>query len=222
MAIVMPDTLTKYITPANEAKKTGSTIMGKDDFLKMLFTQLKYQDPQNPVDDREFAAQLAQFSSLEQMTNMSTALSDLKTVMEQQGKFSLLQAVGKKGLVQGDALVPDAAGNRSGIIALGQSAAAVNVAVTDANGNPVRYFPLGSQAAGQILFNWDGKLADGTQAPAGDYRFTVQALDEQGKDIATTQYFEGTITGMTLEDDPTAYIGDIPVPFSKILRVKGT
>ncbi|MGI6673700.1 MAG: flagellar hook assembly protein FlgD [Limnochordia bacterium] len=72
-----------------EAK--DSSRLGKDEFLKLLITQLKHQDPVNPVDDKEFIAQLAQFSSLEQMQNLNTNLSDM--MMAQQQLTALGQAM---------------------------------------------------------------------------------------------------------------------------------
>ena len=58
----------------NEQRKTGSSTLGKDDFLKILMTQLQNQDPLNPMQDKDFVAQMATFSSLEQMTNMNDTL----------------------------------------------------------------------------------------------------------------------------------------------------
>jgi flagellar basal-body rod modification protein FlgD len=59
-------------------KTTGSSTLGKDDFLKILITQLKYQDPSQPLDDKEFIAQMAQFTSVEQLTNMATEMKALR------------------------------------------------------------------------------------------------------------------------------------------------
>jgi len=80
-----------------EGAKRDPSALGKDDFLRLLITQLKYQDPISPVDDKEFIAQMAQFSSLEQMQNLNTNLSEM---MLAQQKLSALgqamQMIGKE------------------------------------------------------------------------------------------------------------------------------
>lgn len=221
MAIAVTNDWKSYVAPATDTTKTTNSAMGKDDFLKLLFTQLKYQDPQNPVDDREFAAQLAQFSSLEQMTNMSTSLNELKAVMENQGKFSLLQAVGKTARAAGDGLVADSTGNMKGILSLAADATSVKVTVTDGAGTPLRAVNLGAVKAGESVFSWDGTLEGGYKAPAGQYRFFVEAADSAGNAVSSTTYTEGTVTGVTLGADPTATIGNFPIPFTKITEIKG-
>lgn len=79
-----------------EGNERDPSALGKDQFLKLLITQLRYQDPINPVDDKEFIAQLAQFSSLEQMQNLNTNLSDM--MFAQQKLTSLGQATQMIGL----------------------------------------------------------------------------------------------------------------------------
>ncbi len=218
---VLPSTITDYVSNA-PVKKTGQSSLGKDDFMKLLFAQMKNQDPQNPMDDREMAAQLAQFSSLEQMTNVNTNLADLKTTMESQGKFAYLGAVGKTARVEGDAMVTNSTGKQQGIFKVDTDAANVNVTITSSTGTVVRTLPLGAAVAGEYTFQWDGNLASGSAAPADQYHFAIQATDAQGKDMASTSYVEGTITGVSLNDNPPkAYIGGYGVAFDKIQQVKG-
>jgi flagellar basal-body rod modification protein FlgD len=69
--------------------------MGKDEFLNLLVTQLKYQDPLNPMEGQEFSAQLAQFSSLEQLTNMNTTLSGIKSSVSENNQDNLIDYIGK-------------------------------------------------------------------------------------------------------------------------------
>jgi flagellar basal-body rod modification protein FlgD len=76
-------------------KQTGSGILGKDDFLKILITQLQNQDPLNPMQDKEFIAQMAQFSTLEQMTNMGKSLENFLKSQEQNYMLQASMLIGK-------------------------------------------------------------------------------------------------------------------------------
>lgn len=76
--------------------KTGSNVLGKDDFLKLLITQLQNQDPTNPLSDTDFIAQMATFSSLEQMTNINTAINKLVEQDKQSQLISYHQFIGKE------------------------------------------------------------------------------------------------------------------------------
>jgi flagellar basal-body rod modification protein FlgD len=79
----------------NEQRKTGSSTLGKDDFLKILMTQLQNQDPLNPMQDKDFVAQMATFSSLEQMTNMNNTLQKFVDSEQQNQLISYNSFVGK-------------------------------------------------------------------------------------------------------------------------------
>ncbi|WP_100373200.1 flagellar hook assembly protein FlgD [Bacillus sp. FJAT-45037] len=76
--------------------QTGQNMLGKDDFLKILMTQLSNQDPSNPMDDREFIAQMAQFSSLEQMTNMNQTMQKFVDTQTSQSLVQFSELIGKK------------------------------------------------------------------------------------------------------------------------------
>ena len=83
---------------SNQAKKTtttGNSTLGKDAFLKILMTQLQNQDPTKPMDDSQFIAQMAQFSSLEQMTNLTAAFQEFAAVQEQSQMIEYSNFVGK-------------------------------------------------------------------------------------------------------------------------------
>lgn len=85
-----------YLSAYQERQKSGSAnILGKDDFLKLLMAQLKYQDPLNPMEDTEYISQMAQFSSLEQMTNMNTTMDKLVTAQQQNIFIAYSQLIGK-------------------------------------------------------------------------------------------------------------------------------
>ncbi|MFC0188891.1 flagellar hook assembly protein FlgD [Fictibacillus aquaticus] len=80
----------------SQAKTTGNSVLGKDDFLRILITQLQNQDPSNPMQDREFIAQMAQFSSLEQMTNMNKTMEHFLGMQADTMLFQHSQMIGKE------------------------------------------------------------------------------------------------------------------------------
>lgn len=84
------DAEVKFFNESVSKGRTTGQNLGKDDFLKILITQLQHQDPTKPMEDKEFIAQMAQFSSLEQMTNMSTSFGKMATQMQSAQAISLL------------------------------------------------------------------------------------------------------------------------------------
>lgn len=97
MADMNPITSNMYLANQKKAEKqTGNSTLGKDAFLKILMAQLQNQDPTNPMKDTEFIAQMAQFSSLEQMANLTKAFEDFAQVQEQSQMIEYSSFVGKE------------------------------------------------------------------------------------------------------------------------------
>ncbi len=96
MADLLPITSSMYLSSKKTAKTTGNSTLGKDEFLKILMAQLQNQDPTNPMKDNEFIAQMAQFSSLEQMTNLTTAFKEFASIQEQSQMIEFSNFVGKE------------------------------------------------------------------------------------------------------------------------------
>lgn len=182
-------------TGTSTTKTSGSSSLGKDDFLKLLVTQLQAQDPLSPMDDKEFVAQLSQFSSLEQLTNISSGVSSLATIGSQQLALGAVGFIGKDVKAVGNSLTKAGSKVSTMTYSLSEAAAKVSVNVMDSNGNIVRTVDIGSQAAGDQTFQWDGKSSNGKVMPDGIYKVGLSAQTAGGQALLTSTSVTGTVTG---------------------------
>jgi len=160
--------------------KSGSAGMGQKDFLTLFTTQLKNQDPLDPVKNEAFVAQLAQFSQLEATTTMSQTLSDYVTSMSGERMMSSANLIGKTVSVpDGPALL---AGGMpvEGVVNLPTGADGIKFDVFDSKGSLVRSQILGPQTVGDMTWSWDGKTDAGDVSANGTYKFKATVVS-QGK-----------------------------------------
>lgn len=185
----------------------ASNTLGKEAFLTLLIAQLQNQDPLNPADSTEFTSQLAQFSSLEQLSNINANLEMLQDSQASSNNAQAVAFIGKQIVFKGDALQV-----KSGLAPACEfelSAAAKNVAVSiyDARGNFVADIQSGNLGAGKQTLSWNGKDRNGNTVADGSYTFEVQATAASGAETPTvTTYSKGSVTGVTFEDGVTYLI----------------
>lgn len=180
-----PDLLAQINGSNGTTKSTSAE--GQDRFLKLLTTQLRNQDPMNPMDNAQMTSQLAQISTVDGITKLNATLE--KLVGSQQGAETLQAAVlvGRDVLVEGKSLHVAGAGAAGGV-ELGSGADRVDVTIRDANGIAVRTLSLGELDAGTHKFSWDGKSDSGAQVADGNYSMQVKAYNgTTAVDAATLQ-----------------------------------
>jgi flagellar basal-body rod modification protein FlgD len=192
-----------------------------DRFLKLLVTQLKNQDPMNPMDNAQFTSQMAQINTV---TGINTLNETVNGLLQQFGALEALQAAqltGRSVLVTGNQLAADGKGTAVvGGVNLAAPADKVTVEITDANGNPVRSIALGASGAGISRFTWDGKTDAGADAPAGTYSFTVKA-GSAGAEVGATQLMARTVEAVTRENGSTQLVlaGGIRVAYGDVKQI---
>ncbi|HOG16746.1 MAG TPA: flagellar hook capping FlgD N-terminal domain-containing protein [Syntrophales bacterium] len=205
-------------TSSASSSKTATKSLGKDDFLKMLLAQLKNQDPLKPLDGTEFAVQLAQFSSLEQLNNMNSELKNLGVYQMTQGNAQAVSLIGKEitALQSGSFRVEDTSANLS--YRLSQDARRVTVKIYDLTGKLADTIESTDQKAGLQTLQWNaGRFGK------GDYTYEVSALDAAGNAVTADTMMTGTVTAVQFKDK-TVYltVNGQEIAFNNVVSVRGT
>ncbi len=164
------------------AKSTGKSDVDEmqDRFLKLLVTQMKNQDPLNPLDNAQVTTQLAQISTVNGIEKLNSGIEAMANSLTAGQSLQAAGMIGKAVLVPGSTL--ELTGGKSVFgIELAGAADQVKIAIQDAAGRQVQVLTLGPQEAGSQALQWDGKTADGAQAPDGAYSVIVSATRGEQK-----------------------------------------
>jgi len=205
-------------TPASS--KAQSQIAGNfDTFLKLLTTQLQYQDPLSPMDSNEFTAQLVQFADVEQSIAANKNLESLVNFALASATSSAVSYIGREVTAGGDAATLNAGGSAQWHYTLPRAAGTNEISVVDAAGNEI-YNSQGELTTGEHAFDWDGRTSGGGTAPAGTYRIVIKAKDAGGNDIAASPLIKGIVTSVDIsEGTPLLNVGGMSLKLSQIVSV---
>ena len=166
----------------------------QDRFLTLLISQMKNQDPLNPMDNAQMTSQLAQINTVSGIEKLNGTLEQLVSFYDEGRAMQAASMVGKNVLVAGNNMML-AEGKAFGAIDLADKADKVTVTIKDANGLVMRSMDLGEHAAGSAVFVWDGKTDAGTTAVEGRYTFTVEAVS--GEDRVGSEALQlGTVSAV--------------------------
>ncbi|WP_305043276.1 flagellar hook assembly protein FlgD [Geoalkalibacter sp.] len=175
----------------------NGAVMGKDDFLRLLVTQLQNQDPLNPQDPTEFTAQLAQFSSLEQLFAVNDNLGRMAQGSLEMERLSALSMIGTEAVSGSGAFSFN--GNPVNLgIQLDIPAHEVSLHVLDANGRNLANIPVGAAGAGEHFVSWDGTGLNGDKLPPGNYQVVTRALNASEEIVPSKALVKSRITGVDM------------------------
>ena len=165
-----------------------------DRFLTLLVTQLKNQDPLNPLDNAQITSQLAQLSTVSGIKQLNTTLSALSASMDAKQYLQAANLVGHHVIADGNSLML-ADKKATGAINVAADADTVSVSIIDAAGRVVRQIDLGATHAGVATFDWDGTDASGAALKDGQYTLSVTATSN-GKSVSATPLAVGLVKGL--------------------------
>lgn len=187
------------------ANASTNSLMGdtEDRFLTLLVTQLRNQDPLNPMDNAEVTSQIAQLSTVNGINQLNNTLLALSGQMDVSQSMQAANLIGKGVLVPGSKVLlgsyPDDPTEKETTpfgADLITSAANVVVTILDAGGNAVRKFDLGPQSAGVISLEWDGTSDGGSPLNDGAYTVQVAAMDAEGKALPVEALTYGQVSSV--------------------------
>ncbi|MEY2781446.1 MAG: Basal-body rod modification protein FlgD [Pseudomonadota bacterium] len=158
-----------------KASKPINNEMGQQAFLTLFTTQLKNQNPLDPMDNQTFVAQLAQFSQLEASQSMKSSMDTLVKAMTGDRMLTGTSMIGRMVGVNGGTAVLQQGRPVSAFVNLPNGAEAVSLQVLDSTGAVVRSQTFGSQPVGDMSLTWDGTNDQGVPLPDGSYSFIVTA-----------------------------------------------
>ena len=168
----------------------------QDRFLRLLVTQMKSQDPLNPLDNAQVTTQMAQISSVTGIEKLNRTMEGLVAMFNSGQTFQAAGMIGRGVLTEGNRLTLQD-GAAVGGYELAGSADKVTVSITDAAGRVIDTVDLGAQSSGVLAFQWDGQTRDGGTAANGRYGFSIEAV-QAGNQVAATPLTYGTVGSVSL------------------------
>ncbi len=178
----------------------GRQELGQEEFLMLMLTQFRNQDPLKPQDPAEFLSQLAQVSSVAGIAEMKNSIATLADSLYAGQALQAASVVGRSVLAPTDHASLAAGEPLRGSIDLPASTSAGFVRVLDAGGALVREIPLGARPAGLAGFEWDGRDRSGQPVPAGTYQ-VVAGYRSAGQEIAADTYLTRRVASVSLGGD---------------------
>ena len=161
-----------------EVKTSGSSEIGKNEFMELMIAQMENQNPLEPQDNGEFISQLAEFSSLEEMQGLTATVEGLATQYQSSQALQATAMVGRTVLVPATVSPLSVDGTVEGVVNLESSTGSLNINILNGSGELVKQINMGQQFAGTVPFVWDGTNTEGELMPFDQY--TVKAEANQG------------------------------------------
>ncbi len=206
----MVDGLSNIATGYASGGLTNGTSMGKEDFLKLMLAQLQNQDPLSPMEGTEFASQLAQFTSLEQLMNlndsMDTSINANYYLSQSINNTLAATLIGKEVKLSGNTFQNNGQESTTLGYSLSTMASSVTVNIYNESGQLVKTIHDAPKNSGDNKLIWDFSDNDGNSVPQGRYTFKVEPKDAESNLMSYSTYVLGKIDGVKFTENGTMLV----------------
>lgn len=211
-------------TSSASSGTSAASSLNANSFLTMFLAQLQNQDPTDPMESYELAAQLAQFTTVQLLTQASTQLGNIQQYSAAINNVEMASLVGKNVMAQSSE-TDVSSGTPTALSYTLPAQATVSYTIQDSNGNTVYSGSIGSQNAGTYSIPWNGKDSSGNTVADGAYTCNVTAVAADGTSSTVQTFVQGVVYSLNL-NNPATYLltgpGGITVQVSNVLGVSSS
>ncbi|MBL1140460.1 MAG: flagellar hook assembly protein FlgD [Proteobacteria bacterium] len=186
----------QHLTLKQPEKKENEGL-GQDAFLELMLTQIQHQDPLNPMESSDFLSQMAQFGTVNGITELNSSFATLSGSLQSNQALQASTMVGNTVLVPSSKAALVSGTEISGAIELNSSTSNLVINISDASGQSVRQVDFGSHTSGLTKFSWDGLDNNGNALPTGQYTIEAAAL-VNGEPVAQSVLINAKVDSVTL------------------------
>jgi flagellar basal-body rod modification protein FlgD len=204
-------------TDSAQTSQSSKSSISLDDFYTLLITELKNQDPTDPLDNRELLQQVASFKQLDDLNAIST---NIETMLSSVNSSSAVSYIGKTVVTSGNEFTVSEGASGTIRFDLAGDASDVTVSIYNSDGNLVRTIDEGALSQGEHAVEWDTCDNEGNKLSDGTYTFSVSAVDNSGNAVSSTTLTTSVVSGVSFEDG-VAYLklGNESVPVASVVEV---
>jgi flagellar basal-body rod modification protein FlgD len=210
--------------PSATASNASANALNANSFMTLFLAQLQNQDPTNPMQSYELAAQLAQFTTVQELNQAATLLGNLQQYTSAINNAQITSLVGQQVTAQ-SSTINVASGSPSALNYTLSAPATVTMTITDSNGATVNTLNLGSQSAGSYSVPWTGTDSSGNTVADGAYTCKLTATGSDGTSSTVVTGITGQVYSCNLNNNPPTYILSGPngtqVPVANVFAVTG-
>lgn len=188
-------TLESLALKKEEASSNQS--LGQQEFMELMVAQLNNQDPTKPMENADFLSQLAQFGTVNGITELQTSVQSLASSLQSNQALQASTMVGRSVFVPSNSVVLSGGEGVEGAISLTGSTSQLNLSIKDSAGQVVKEMSLGAQGEGDVSFKWDGLDDSGSALPDGAYTLTAEASVD-GETVAMDTAVKAQVNSVTL------------------------